>query len=175
MNWRLALPLLLFVALGVLLFSGLGKDPKLIPSPLVGKPAPAFAIENLRDPDARVDSAQLRGQPYLLNVFASWCAACRIEHPVLDAYARQGKVRLIGLNYKDRREDAIAWLQRFGDPYEAVAWDIDGRVGLDYGVYGAPETFVVDAQGIIRYKHVGPISPDVMEQTILPLLAGGGS
>ncbi|MEZ5440278.1 MAG: DsbE family thiol:disulfide interchange protein [Lysobacterales bacterium] len=175
MNWRLALPLLLFVALGVLLFSGLGKDPKLIPSPLVGKPAPAFAIENLRDPDARVDSAQLRGQPYLLNVFASWCAACRIEHPVLEAYARQGKVRLIGLNYKDRREDAIAWLQRFGDPYEAVAWDIDGRVGLDYGVYGAPETFVVDAQGIIRYKHVGPVSPDVMEQTILPLLAGGGS
>ena len=94
---------------------------------------------------------------------------------MLEAYARQGKVRLIGLNYKDRREDAIAWLQRFGDPYEAVAWDVDGRVGLDYGVYGAPETFVVDAQGIIRYKHVGPISPDVMEQTILPLLAGGGS
>ena len=172
MNWRLALPLLLFVALGVLLFSGLGKDPKLIPSPLIGKPAPAFAIEHLRDPDARVDSAQLQGQPYLLNVFASWCAACRIEHPVLEAYARQGKVRLIGLNYKDRREDAIAWLQRFGDPYEAVAWDVDGRVGLDYGVYGAPETFVVDAQGIIRYKVVGAISPEIMEQEILPRLRG---
>lgn len=169
--WRLALPLLLFLGLGVLLYSGLGKDPKLIPSPLIGKAAPTFALESLHQPDQQVESVQLQGQPYLLNVFASWCAACRIEHPVLEAYAKAGKVRLVGLNYKDRREDAVAWLRRFGDPYSAIAWDFDGRVGMDYGVYGAPETFLIDGAGVIRYKHVGPVTVELMEETLLPMLA----
>ena len=172
---RLALPLLLFVALAALLFSGLGKDPKLIPSPLIGKPAPAFSVEALHQPDRQVSAEGLKGEPYLLNVFASWCAACRIEHPVLAEYARRGQIKLVGLNYKDQRADAIAWLSRFGDPYADVAWDIDGRVGLDYGVYGAPETFVVDAGGVIRYKYVGPITPEIMETQILPLLQVGNS
>jgi cytochrome c biogenesis protein CcmG/thiol:disulfide interchange protein DsbE len=172
---RLLLPLLLFIALAALLFSGLGKDPKLVPSPLIGKPAPAFSLESLHQPERQVSADSLKGEAYLLNVFASWCAACRIEHPVLEEYVRRGQIKLVGLNYKDQRSDAIAWLRRFGDPYAEIAWDIDGRVGIDYGVYGAPETFVVDAAGIIRYKHVGPISPEIMETQILPLLKAGNA
>ena len=170
---RLFIPLVLFVGLAVLLWSGLGKDPTILPSALLDKPVPEFVTTKLREPGVEISSTSLIGEPYLLNVFASWCASCRIEHPVLDAYASRGELKLVGLNYRDQRADALAWLNRFGDPYAEILWDPDGRLGIDFGITGAPESFVVDAQGVIRYKHVGPISPDDMENEILPRLKQG--
>lgn len=170
---RLFIPLALFGGLAVLLWSGLGKDPTILPSALLDKPIPTFSATKLREPDAPIDSQSLTGEPYLLNVFASWCASCRIEHPVLDAYARRGELKLVGLNYRDQREDALAWLNRFGDPYAEIIWDPEGRLGIDFGITGAPESFVVDAQGIVRYKVVGPVSPEIMEREILPRLRQG--
>lgn len=176
---RLALfaPLLLFAALGVLLYSGIGKDPTIVPSPLIDKPAPAFALPDLKQPEASVSTASLEGEAYLLNVWASWCFACRIEHPVVTDLATNGPVPVYGLNWKDERSDALRWLAQFGDPYVASAHDLSGRVGIDFGVYGAPETFLVDAEGRIRLKHIGPLTPDVVEQEILPAIARikGGS
>ncbi len=170
---RLFFPLALFVGLAVLLWSGLGKDPTILPSALLDKPVPEFVTTKLREPGVDIGSADLLGEPYLLNVFASWCASCRIEHPVLDAYASRGELKLIGLNYRDQRADALAWLDRFGDPYAEILWDPDGRLGIDFGVTGTPESFVVDALGIIRYKHVVPLSPDDMENEVLPRLKQG--
>ncbi|MCB1607079.1 MAG: DsbE family thiol:disulfide interchange protein [Xanthomonadales bacterium] len=169
---RLFIPLGLFLGLAVLLWSGLGKDPTILPSTFLDKPVPAFEATKLREPGVPIASQSLAGEPYLLNVFASWCLSCRVEHPVLDAYAKRGALKLVGLNYRDQREDALAWLNRFGDPYAEIIWDPDGRLGIDFGITGAPESFVVDAQGIIRYKVVGAISPEIMEQEILPRLRG---
>ena len=172
-----SLPLLVFFALGLLLYAGVrhnaGRDPQALPSPLLGKPAPAFDLPLLLEPERRLRSEALRGQPYLLNVWASWCFACRDEHPTLLALARDPRVRLIGYNYKDERADALRWLQQFGDPYELIVADDAGRVAIDYGVYGAPETFLIDAAGVVRYKHVGPLSMELFEREIAPLLRQG--
>jgi cytochrome c biogenesis protein CcmG/thiol:disulfide interchange protein DsbE len=169
--WRFVIPLVLAAGLGVLLFAGLYNDPKLIPSPLIDKPAPVFELPELNQPDARVSTGTLAGAPYLLNVFASWCPSCRLEHPVLEAFAKKGSVRLVGLNWKDKPEDAKRWLAQFGNPYTDIAVDESGRTGIDFGVYGSPETFLVDGRGIVRYKHVGPLTPEVIATEIEPRLA----
>ena len=172
MNPRALIPLIVFVAIGALLYSGIGKDPTVLPSVLVGKPAPEFSAPELRDPNVTHSKASLLGKPFLLNVFASWCPSCRVEHPILARYAREGKVRLVGLNWKDEAGDALGWLQQFGDPYEEIVYDPDGRIGIDFGVTAAPESFVIGADGSILYKHIGPISEEDMETKILPLLGG---
>ncbi len=167
---KFLIPIAVFAALGLLLAYGLKLDPRKIPSPLVGKPLPAFTLPTLADPGKRLGPQDLRGRVYLLNVWASWCVACRQEHPVLNALARAQAVPLVGLNYKDRREDALKWLAELGNPYETSLADLDGRVGIELGVYGVPETFVIDKQGVIRYKHIGPISPEVWTDKLAPLL-----
>lgn len=166
---RYLAPLLVFLALAGLLYKGLSLDPRRVPSPLIDKPAPAFSLPRLKHPDTPLSNADFRGQVALFNVWATWCVACRSEHPLLMQLARRG-VPIYGLNYKDQRADAERWLQRLGDPYIANAFDADGRVGIDWGVYGTPETFVVDRQGIIRHKHIGPLSRDAIEHELLPLI-----
>jgi cytochrome c biogenesis protein CcmG/thiol:disulfide interchange protein DsbE len=168
--WRYFLPLALLLALGTLLYAGIGRDPSKLPSPLIGKPAPAFELPVLGDDGRRVSSDTLAGRAYLLNVFASWCATCQAEHPVLKAFAEEGLVPVVGLNWKDRPEDALRWLGRHGNPYEVVLADPSGAIGIDFGVYGTPETFLVDASGTIRFKHVGNLTPEVIDQDIRPLL-----
>jgi cytochrome c biogenesis protein CcmG/thiol:disulfide interchange protein DsbE len=138
---------------------------------LIGKPAPAFTLDGLRDGEAAVSSTQFLGKPWLLNVWASWCAGCRVEHPVIEALARRDDLVVVGLNWKDERSEALRWLGLFGDPYHAIAADPDNRVALHYGVYGAPETFVIDGKGIIRHKFVGPVSERQVQTILLPLLA----
>jgi cytochrome c biogenesis protein CcmG/thiol:disulfide interchange protein DsbE len=163
-------PLAIFVVLGLLLAYGLNLDPRKIPSPLIGKPLPAFSLATVADPARKVGRDDLLGRAYLLNVWASWCVACRQEHPFLNELARNRVVPIIGLNYKDRREDALGWLGSLGNPYELSLSDGDGRLGIDLGVYGVPETFVIDKQGVIRYKQIGPITPEVWEQKLAPLI-----
>jgi cytochrome c biogenesis protein CcmG/thiol:disulfide interchange protein DsbE len=167
---KFLLPLLMFAALAVLLAVGLGRDPKEVPSPLIGKPAPAFALSRLDDPQVVIKRDDLLGRVWMLNVWASWCVACRQEHPLLVDFARRKTVALFGLNYKDKRSDGQRWLAQFGDPYDASLVDADGKVGIDFGVYGVPETFVVDKQGVVRFKHIGPITPEVLRERIEPLL-----
>ena len=144
-------PLTIFAVLGLLLAYGLNLDPRKIPSPLIGKSLPAFSLTTIADPARKVGRDDLLGRAYLLNVWASWCVACRQEHPFLNELARNKIVPIIGLNYKDKREDALGWLGSLGNPYELSLADIDGRLGIDLGVYGVPETFVIDKQGVIRY------------------------
>ncbi len=167
---RFVWPLVLFLVLAGFLAVGLRLDPREVPSPLIDKPAPSFSAEVLGDPQRRLSAADLAGRPWVLNVWASWCGACRDEHPVLLDFARNAGVPLIGLNYKDQSEDARAWLRQFGNPYADSVVDPQGRIGLDYGVYGVPETFVVDAHGIIRYKYIGPVTPQVLRDKIRPVL-----
>lgn len=164
------LPLAVFAALLVLLGIGLTLNPREVPSPLIGKPAPGFQLPRLDDPSQIVSEQVLRGKVSLLNVWASWCMACRQEHPQLMELMRRGEVALVGLNYKDDRQTALELLQRTGNPYQVIAFDGDGKVGIDFGVYGVPETFVIDKQGIIRYKHIGPITPEDWEQKLAPLV-----
>ena len=166
---RFVLPLALFVGLVVFLAIGLGRDPHEVPSPLINKPAPAFQLPQLHEPTKTFSAQEMRGKVWLLNVWASWCVSCREEHPLLLDFARSGEVPLYGLNYKDQRKDAIAWLDELGNPYLVSAADLDGRVGIDYGVYGAPETYLIDREGVIRFKHVGPLTPDVIQGKVLPL------
>ncbi len=168
--WRYLLPLGLFVGLVALLAVGLNLNPREVPSPFIGKPAPPFTLPRLHRPEATVSPADFRGQVWLLNVWASWCVSCRAEHPVLNALARRQEVILVGLNYKDQRNDALQWLAERGDPYTVVAVDAEGKAGIDWGVYGVPETFVVDKRGIIRLKHTGPVTRDVLRDEILPLI-----
>ena len=167
---RLLLPLALFVVLVVLLWAGLGRDPREVPSPLIGKPAPSFELVQLHQPEKKLGTADMKGQVWLLNVWASWCVSCRVEHPLLVELAKANVVPVIGLNYKDKNDAGIAWLAQNGDPYRLSVVDADGRVGIDWGVYGVPETFVVDKNGIIRYKQIGPITVEALEQKILPLV-----
>jgi len=164
------IPLGLFLVLVVFLAIGLSRDPHEIPSALVNKPAPTFRLPQLKEPTKTFSAEDMKGKVWLLNVWASWCIACREEHEYLGGYAKSGVAPIIGLNYKDRPEDALAWLGELGDPYQLSAVDIDGRVGIDYGVYGAPETYVIDKSGTIRHKHVGPVMPDIWSQEILPLV-----
>jgi cytochrome c biogenesis protein CcmG/thiol:disulfide interchange protein DsbE len=167
---RLLVPLAIFLALAAFFAVGLTRDPRTVPSPFIGKPAPEFRLEQLGDSRLAFTPADMKGKVWMLNVWASWCVSCRVEHPLLVDLAKRRVVPIVGLNYKDRREDALPWLSKYGDPYALSAWDLDGRVGIDYGVYGAPETFVIDKQGVIRYKQIGPITPEALEKVILPLL-----
>jgi cytochrome c biogenesis protein CcmG/thiol:disulfide interchange protein DsbE len=167
MKLRFTLPLVAFLALATLLWAGLSLEPSKLPSPLIGKPAPEFDLPRLRDPEARFRTADLRGEPALVNVWASWCVTCRQEHPMLERLRNAG-VPIYGLNYKDRREDALRYLAQFGDPFGAIGFDEEGMVGIDWGVYATPETFLVDEEGTIRYKHVGLITPEIIENEILP-------
>lgn len=180
-----------FAALVALLAVGLGLNPRDVPSPLVGKPAPAFNLQVLATPEKSLGPKDMLGQVWLLNVWSSWCVSCRAEHPVLVDFARKSKTPLVGLNYKEVRGDggydmkkmsfedetrlaiqrANGWLRQHGDPYTLTVMDYDGRVGIDYGVYGVPETYVIDKAGVIRMKHTGPISPESLNAKILPLLA----
>ncbi len=167
---RFFIPLAVFLLLAVFLGIGLTLNPREVPSPLIDKPAPAFSLPQLRDPQVTLTAESLRGKVWLLNVFASWCTPCLEEHPLLVELAAGGAVPIYGLNYKDARDAALKWLGRHGDPYTAVIVDPDGRAGIDYGVYGVPETFVIDRQGVIRFKHVGPLNRKVLEDRILPLV-----
>lgn len=167
---RFVIPLALFAILLVFLFVGLGLNPREVPSPLVGKTAPAFALQQLHAPDKPFSHKDMAGKVWLLNVWASWCVACREEHPVLVELARAKVVPIVGLNYKDKPEEGRAWLRQFGDPYVLSVMDRDGRVGIDFGVYGVPETFVIDQKGVIRFKQIGPLTPDVLNRKILPLV-----
>ena len=168
---RVLLPLAIFILLVGFLAVGLKLDPREVPSPLVGKPAPAFELPILQQPDKRFVPGDMRGKVWLLNVWASWCVSCREEHPMLLALAKRGVMPILGLNYKDKRDEATAWLKQFGNPYELSVVDADGRIGIDYGVYGVPETYLIDAEGVIRYKQIGPITAAILEQKILPLAA----
>ena len=170
MNAKTLIPLALFAVLVGFLAVGLRLDPHEVPSPLVNKPAPAFKIAQLEQADAQFSPDDLKGKVWVLNVWASWCVACRQEHPVLMALARAKVAPLIGLDYKDQRKDAMGVLKRAGNPYDLTAFDGDGRVGIDYGVYGVPESYVIDKAGVIRYKHIGPITEDALQQTIIPLI-----
>ncbi|MEI8264593.1 MAG: DsbE family thiol:disulfide interchange protein [Betaproteobacteria bacterium] len=167
---RFLIPLALFVALAWFLYAGLSLNPREVPSPLIGRPAPAFALPRLDDPAQTIKREDLLGKVWVMNVWASWCAPCREEHPLVVAFARERKVPVIGLNYKDRPGDARTWLERLGNPYAATLIDFDGKVGIDFGVYGVPETFVIDAQGVVRFKHVGVLTRQVISQKIEPLL-----
>ncbi len=166
---RFAIPLVFFILLVGFLAVGLRHDPHEVPSPLIDKPAPAFQLAQLNDSSRTFSAADMRGKVWLLNVWASWCVTCRDEHPLLLQYARSGALPIYGLNYKDKREDALSWLGELGDPYVLSVSDNDGRVGIDYGVYGAPETYLIDRDGIIRFKQVGPVTPDIWQDKILPL------
>jgi cytochrome c biogenesis protein CcmG/thiol:disulfide interchange protein DsbE len=165
------IPLAIFIVLGVFLAIGLKLNPTEIPSPFIGKPAPAFSAATLDNPQQQLTPADLQGKVWLFNVWASWCTSCRAEHPVLNEMAKQQAAPIIGLNYKDAREDALNWLGRLGNPYEVSIVDPEGRIGIDYGVYGVPETFVIDKKGVIRHKHTGPVTPETVQQTLLPLIA----
>ena len=163
-----------FLALvGLLLYGVLVSDRadrEALPSPLIGKPAPEFSLPVLHEPGRLVSSQDLRGQPYLLNVWGSWCPACRDEHPVLARFAETRRVRVIGYNWKDEHADAVRWLEQFGNPYWLVLVDYDGRKAIDWGIYGAPETFLVDGDGIVRWKHVGPLDDATIATGLVPLL-----
>jgi cytochrome c biogenesis protein CcmG/thiol:disulfide interchange protein DsbE len=167
---KFGIPLLVFLLLVGFFAAGLMRDPREVPSPFIGKPAPAFTLEQLHDAKAAFTPQDMNGKVWLLNVWASWCVSCRVEHPLLVEMARRKVVPIVGLNYKDKREDGVQWLQKFGNPYALSAHDVEGKVGIDYGVYGVPETFVIDKQGVIRYKQIGPITPEALEKTILPLI-----
>ena len=167
---RFLFPLGIFAVLVLFLGVGLGLNKSEIPSPFIGKPAPAFQLPQLHEPAKSISPRDMDGQVWLLNVWASWCVACRQEHPVLMDLESQGVVPILGLNYKDAREDGTRWLLQFGNPYQTSAFDADGRVGIDYGVYGVPETFVIDKRGVIRFKYIGPVTPEVIAEKFLPLI-----
>jgi cytochrome c biogenesis protein CcmG/thiol:disulfide interchange protein DsbE len=167
---RFALPLVIFVLMVGLLGYGLRLDPKKVPSPLIDKPAPTFSLSMLEAPAKQLSTADMAGQVWVLNVWTSWCVSCRAEHEVITALARRNLVSVIGLNYKDEPDDAIRWLEQLGNPYTVSVIDRDGRVGIDWGVYGVPETFIIGADGMIRYKHIGPVTRESLEQKILPML-----
>ena len=167
---RYALPLVLFAAVLVFLGVGLQRDPSLVPSPLIGKPFPQFKLTTLHDQAVELDADLTRGGVTILNVWASWCAACRDEHPLLMSLDKSAGFRLVGMNYKDQRDDGIAWLERHGNPYQVSLFDQHGKLGLDLGVYGVPETFVIDATGTIRAKHVGPLDQVALNEKILAVV-----
>ena len=167
---RYLIPLGIFVVLVIFLAIGLGRDPHEVPSPLINKAAPTFRLPQLKEPSKTFSSDDMHGKVWILNVWASWCVSCREEHPLLIEYATSGAVPIYGLNWKDKREDALAWLEDLGDPYVLSVADRDGRIAIDYGVYGAPETYVIDQSGTIRFKQIGAVTQDVWSQKILPLV-----
>ncbi len=167
---KFLVPLGLFLVLVGFLYAGLGLNPREVPSPLIDRPAPAFSLPRLDDPGESIRREDLLGKVWVLNVWASWCAPCQQEHPLVIDLAKRTRVPVYGLNYKDQPGNARAWLQRLGDPYAATLIDFDGRVGIDWGVYGVPETFVIDAKGQVRYKHIGPLTEQAVRERIEPLL-----
>lgn len=167
---KFAIPIALFIGLSGFLFLGLWKDPREIPSPLIGKPAPSFALPKLHQPDQTWSPQAMVGQVWLLNVFASWCVPCLVEHPLLVQMAREGGLPIVGFNYKDEPAAATGWLAKHGDPYRTVVADRTGSVAFDYGVYGVPETFLIDRAGTIRFKHVGPLNAEVVAAKLMPLV-----
>jgi len=169
-TFRWSIPLAIFVVLVAFLWIGLGRDPREVPSPLIGKPAPAFRLVKLHAPNETLSASDLKGKVWLLNVWASWCVSCREEHPLLVQLAKANIVPVYGLNYKDDPQAGRDWLAKNGDPYTASIVDRDGRVGIDYGVYGVPETFLIDKSGTIRYKQNRPITPQALQEKILPLV-----
>jgi len=169
-QWKLLLPLAIFLVLVIVLGRGLSLDPREVPSPLLGKIAPPLTLPRLDDAEREFKREDLLGKVWMLNVWASWCVACREEHSELVALSKRGLLPIYGLNYKDKREDGQAWLNNFGNPYLASAFDAKGRAGIDWGVYGVPETFVIDQQGIVRLKHIGPLTAEVIRTKIEPLL-----
>lgn len=164
------LPLVVLGVLVAFLAAGLKLNPREVPSPLIDKPAPGFSLARLDDPAQTIKREDMLGKVWMLNVWASWCVACREEHPLLVEFARRKLLPIYGLNYKDQRADGLGWLGRFGNPYDASLYDIDGRVGIDFGVYGVPETFIIDRQGVVRMKHIGPLTPEVIQSDIEPLV-----
>ena len=169
---RYLLPLGVFIGLAVFLAIGLNRDPREVPSPFVGKPAPQFSAPLLEQPGVVRKRDDMLGKVWMLNVWASWCAPCREEHPLLVEYARgAGAVPIVGLNYKDKPDAATRWLVQLGNPYAESLVDPDGRIGIDYGVYGVPETFLIDKGGVVRLKHIGPLTPEAMREKVLPMLA----
>jgi len=170
MNKKLFIPLGVFLVLVGFLFVGLFLNPREVPSPLIGKPAPQFTLNQLHQPGKTLGTPDMKGQVWLLNVWASWCVSCREEHPLLVELGKAKLVPIIGLNYKDEPAAGMKWLAQNGDPYNLSVVDRDGRVGIDFGVYGVPETFVIDKQGVIRMKHIGPVTPEVLRDDILPLV-----
>ena len=167
---RWFIPLALFLVLAAFLWAGLSRDPHEVPSPLIGKEAPAFRLAQLHAPERMLATADLRGKVWLLNVWASWCVSCRVEHPLLLELARTGLVSVYGLDYKDKPDEGQAWLAQNGNPYAISIVDQDGRVGIDYGVYGVPETFLIDKNGVIRYKQIGPLTVEALKNKILPMV-----
>ncbi len=168
--WKFIAPLFAFALLGVLLYSGLGKDTKVVPSPLVNKPAPNFRLPRLDQPDVFLTREDFLGKPYLINVWGSWCVGCQQEHEVVSGYANTNEIDVIGFNWKDEPEDANRWLAQFGNPYDLVLSDIEGSAAINFGVYGAPETFLLDHLGVIRHKYIGPLSFNAIENEIRPLV-----
>lgn len=171
MKAKFIIPLILFVVLIGFLLVGLNRDPHEVPSPLINKPAPAFNVPQLAKPTVSFSPEQMKGQVWILNVWASWCIACREEHPMLIELGKANVAPLIGLDYKDKRSDAIAMLAERGNPYLLSAFDADGRVGINYGVYGVPETYIIDKAGVIRFKQIGPITSEILEKLIYPTIA----
>ena len=163
-------PIVAFAALAVMLGWGLTRDPSVLPSPLVGKLVPQFSLPPVKGRTLGLSSVDLVGEPSIVNVFASWCVECRIEHPLITQMKARAVAPIYGLNYKDHPEDAARWLNTFGDPYTRTGADLDGRVAIDWGVYGVPETFVIGADGRIAFKHIGPLTAEVVERTIIPLI-----
>lgn len=166
---KLLVPLVLFSVVVAFLAVGLFRDPRLVPSPLIGKSTPQFFLESLKSPDKTLTTADLKGKPLLLNVWATWCAACRAEHSFLMHLATASNVKIVGVNYKDERGAALNWLSQLGDPYVANIYDPEGVLALDLGVYGAPETFILNREGVIAYKHIGPLTHNIWENQLLPL------
>jgi cytochrome c biogenesis protein CcmG/thiol:disulfide interchange protein DsbE len=169
-NKKLLIPLAVFLVLCGFFFVGLFLNPREIPSPLIDKPAPQFKLAQLHTPGETIGTADMKGKVWLLNVWASWCVSCREEHPLLVELGKANIVPIVGLNYKDEPVAGMRWLQQLGNPYTVSAVDRDGRVGIDWGVYGVPETFVVDKQGVIRYKQIGPVTAEALEKKIIPLV-----
>lgn len=159
-----------FAAMILLLAVGLRLDPRRVPSPLIGKPAPHFVLPRLRHPGERFSDSEMLGKVWLLNIWASWCVSCREEHPLLVEYADDHGLPIYGLDYEDKRADALAWLRDFGDPYRLVAVDANGRVGINFGLYGVPETYLIDKRGVIRYKQIGPLTREVLNRKVLPMM-----
>lgn len=173
---RMAIPLIVFVALVGLLLAGLqtAGERQIIDSPLIGKPVPAFDLSELHDPQRKLSNKDLAGTPYVLNVWGSWCPSCRVEHPYIKQLGQDINIPLVGLNWKDERDLALAWLNQFGDAWDFHVFDPEGGFGIDLGVYGAPETFLVDANGVIQYKHTGPVTGDNYNDLLKRIRALGG-
>ncbi len=171
---RFAIPIVVFLLLVVVFSFGLFNDPRERPSPFLGQQAPTFSTASLTEPERTVGSADYAGRMALVNVWATWCGGCRQEHPFLMQLSRSGTIPIIGLNWRDDRAEALRWLQKLGNPYEFTAYDADGRVGIDWGVYGAPETFLISPEGIVLHKHLGPLDAAVWQKDFVPLIEAGG-